>query len=151
MKMKIGMKVVTRAFGIEHEVGAQYRSDCTACAHHRHLHLGTDMNLKRCRRETARDIEQQESPTAKAIRDIVPEDPQVPQVADEVKPAAMKKHVREERRPVLRQSARSGQPRRRQREAFHELFQLGFRELLFIHEDDCVQKNERPYNHRRAA
>ena len=47
-----------------------------------------------------KQIEDDEAPVSAAVFDVVAEDPQVPHVPDDVRPAAVQEHRRDERRQV---------------------------------------------------
>ena len=57
----------------------------------------------RRRRHAAREVEQQERDAAEAVLDVVGEDPQVEQVAQQVQPPAVEELAGDERRGLLRQ------------------------------------------------
>src|SRR5205823_6447710 len=83
---------------IQHEVRAHHASDCAARADRRQRRRRIDRDLSDRRRDPAEQIEDDEASVAEAIFDVVAENPEVPHVPDDVHPAAVEEHRRDERR-----------------------------------------------------
>lgn len=64
--------------------------------------VGVGDHLGSGRREAAEKVEDQKTNAAHGILDIVAENPEEPQVADNMEPAVVEEHVREKRLPVGR-------------------------------------------------
>ena len=64
------------------------------------VEFGIHRDLAERRRDAAEQVEHDEAAVADAVLDVVAEDPQVPHVADDVRPAAVQEHRRHERRQM---------------------------------------------------
>ena len=96
MKNPSGRIVKTLTRGIEHEIRAHHAADRARRANHGNLRVRLDPHLRERRRDAAREIEDQETRPRHRILDVVPEQPEEPHVPDQVHPAAMKEHRRED-------------------------------------------------------
>ena len=74
---------------VEHEIRAHDARDGAAGADGRQRGLGIHRDLAEGGDDAAQQIEKDEASVAKAIFDVVAEDPEVPHVADHVHPPAM--------------------------------------------------------------
>ncbi len=80
-------------FWIEAGIGTHHAADGAGGTDHRYG-AGRIGNYLGCSRgDTTEQIEEQEGDMAHGILDIIAKDPEEPQVADQVKPAAMEKHM----------------------------------------------------------
>ena len=101
MKKPSGRIVKTRTRGIEHEIRAHHAADRARRADHRDAEFGSVQHLRERRGDAAQQIEHQEARPRHRVFDVVAEQPQEPHVADQVHPAAVHEHRREDVR-VLR-------------------------------------------------
>src|SRR3954449_6312442 len=96
----------------EHEVGAERRGDGAGRADGRHRRRRVDRDLGQSGERAAEEVEREEANPSEAVLDVVPEDPQVEHVAEQVEPAAMEELAGDERRRRLRQEVTVGPCRR---------------------------------------
>jgi hypothetical protein len=87
MKMKIGTSP-----WIGHDVCAKHTGNGSARTDARHVAIVVQDRMDDSGAESAQHIKQKESKMSKPVFHVVAEDPQVPHVADQVKPASMQEH-----------------------------------------------------------
>ena len=87
----------------EHEVRAQRRRDRPGRADRRDRRGRVDGDLREAGERAAEEIEAEEAEPAEAVLDVVPEDPQVEHVAEQVQPAAVQELAGHQRRGLVRQ------------------------------------------------
>ncbi len=83
----------------QHQVAAEHAGDRAAGADERHVAGRSDEHLRGRRRHPADEVEEDEPRPRHRVLDVVAEDPQVPHVEDQVQPAAVHEHRREQRGP----------------------------------------------------
>ena len=83
--------------GEEQQIGAEHAGDRAACADHGHRRGGIGDGMAEHGEDAAQHIEDGKSDMPHRIFNIVAEDPQVQHVADQMHPASVQKHARDER------------------------------------------------------
>ena len=83
--------------GIEEKVRPGDAGDRAARADHRDVGRGVDHHLGQASRHPGQHVQKQEADVPEAVLDVVAEDVEVEEVADQVEPAAVEEHAREER------------------------------------------------------
>src|SRR5438093_1235264 len=89
---------------VQHEVGAEDRGDRARGPDDGRRRGRVDEDLAGRGGETAEQVESDEAGPPEPILDVVAEDPQVEHVADQVDPAAVQEHARDDRDELVRQA-----------------------------------------------
>ena len=92
----------------EHEVRAQRRGDGPRGPDRRDRRGRLDGHLAQAGQRAAEQVEAQEAGPPEPILDVVPEDPQVEHVAEQVEPAAVQELAGHQRRGLTRQVVAAG-------------------------------------------
>ena len=85
---------------IQEHVGAHDAAYGAGCPDHRDAGRRVSQDLCRSRTEAAQEVEGHEPDMAHRVLDVIAEDPEKPQVADDVQPATVQEHVADRRQPV---------------------------------------------------
>src|SRR4029077_651918 len=96
--------------GKEKEIGAEHPSDRTGSSHGREGRIRIGEKMHQPCRQAANKIENKKAQRPHAVLHVVAEDPQRPHIADDVEPAAVKEHARNERPVVIEWKAHQNCP-----------------------------------------
>ncbi len=108
---------------------------------------GVELQVNHAGGDAARQIENREAQRAHAVFDVVPEDPQRPHIADDVRPSAVQKHAGEEGPVVIGGEAEHFRPcgmsvaGRHDAEQVEDLVERRLRHREFQQEDETVGQN----------
>ena len=95
---------------VHHDVGAEHAGDRAAGADGGDGRARLQRGVERARGETGGEIEHEIARVTEPVLDVVAEDPEVPHVADDVEPAAVQEHRREQRAERRHECGRAREP-----------------------------------------
>ncbi len=97
--------------GIEHDIGPHDATDGAGRPHHGNGRVAGEHHLQQRRRQPAQQVKNHEPDRAHGILDVIAENPQKPEIADQMQPAAVQEHGGEQRVPAGTGGNDAGHPR----------------------------------------